>query len=242
MSFSREFVALVLQFAQRVERIKLIPLGEVMLHFTPLYLSFGLRRDFDPRHPVWQSFVAGLTPHQELVDWTYPFYRERQTHARIRVVDVASRFGCFYYALWPGNRVRLHFENNEMACYRPLSRERRPQRHAELAVMFRHLRDVLPAAATVVGGSWLDNVEAYRRLFPPKFLATSQVGAAEYQFLAQWGQFLDRHGAVRPRMARTFLGRLAHQRTADDLEECFPYRVLRLEASIEFFYEFYEVG
>jgi hypothetical protein len=242
VSFSREFVALALQFAHHVERIKLIPLGEVLLQFTPLYLSFGLRKDFDPRHPIWQAFVGGLTPHQDFVDWTYTFHREQQIHARPQVVDLASTFGCFYYALWPETRVRLHFANLEMACYSPLSRERRPQRHAELAAMFRHLRNVLPATATVIGGSWLYNVEAYRRLFPPKFLATSRVGAAEYQFMAQWGQFLDRHGDVRPMMARTFLGRLTHQSTEDGLPDCFPYRVLRLEAPIDFFYEFYGVA
>jgi hypothetical protein len=107
--------------------------------------------------------------------------------------------------------------------------------------MFHHLRNVLPAAATVVGGSWLYNIDAYRRLFPPEFLATSRVGAAEYQFIAQRGQFLDRHGEVRPMMARTFLNRLAQQIMEDGLPDCFPYRVLRLEAAVDSFYEFYGI-
>ena len=37
-----------------------------------------------------------------------------------------------------------------------------------------------------------------RALFPPAFLATARVGDGEYQFMAQWGQLLDRHGDVRP--------------------------------------------
>ena len=59
--------------------------------------------------------------------------------------------------------------------------------------------------------------------------------------MAQWGQFLDRHGEVRPTMARTFLGRLAHPTTEDGLQDCFPYRVLRLEAAIASFYRFYGI-
>jgi hypothetical protein len=242
MRFSREFIALTLRFAQHVERITRIPLDDALLHFTHLYLSFGLRRDFDPLNPIWQAFLDGLTLHPDLVDWTWTFYLERQTDARADVAEPDRAFGCFYYALWPENRVRIHFQNHEPADHSPLSRARRPQRLAELAAMFRHLRNLLPPAATIVGGSWLYNIEAYRRLFPPGFLATAKPGPNEYQFIAQWGQFLDRHGQVKPTIARTFEDRLARQITEDGLQYCFPYRVLRLESAIDPFYEFYGIA
>ena len=75
--------------------------------------------------------------------------------------------------------------------------------------MFRHLRDEHPAPHTVVGGSWLYNIDAYRRLFPPEYLATAKIGDAEYQFLAQWGQFLDCHGHLKAPVAQAFLYRPA---------------------------------
>jgi hypothetical protein len=228
------------RFAEHVARIRRLPLDEALLRFTPLYLSFGLPRDFDRRHPVWQAFVAGSSSDTALVDWTHAFHLERHSEIRIAAPDPA--FGCFYYAVWPENRVRIHFQNAEPSGCGPLSRERRPQRLAELAAMFRHLRQALPSSATVVGGSWLYNVDAYRRLFPPAFLATSQAGDGEYQFMAQWGQLLDRHGHVRPAAARTFLDRLGQQTGDDDLADCFPYRVLRLESAIEPFYGFYDAS
>jgi hypothetical protein len=238
--FSREFLALVVRFAEHVARIRRLPLDEALLHFTPLYLSFGLPRDFDRRHPVWQAFVAGLAADSALVDRTHAFYLDRRS--KVPVTDPDPAFGCFYYAVWPENRVRIHFQNAEPSGSGPLGPARRPRRLAELTAMFGHLRRMLPSGATVVGGSWLYNIDAYRRLFPPPFLATSRVGDGEYQFMAQWGQLLDRHGHVRPAAARTFLDRLARRTGDDDLAECFPYRVLRLESAIEPFYEFYDVS
>ena len=77
----------------------------------------------------------------------------------------------------------------------------------------------------------------------PRFwvIAPYQAGANEYRFLALWGQFLDRHGQVKPTIARTFLEGLEQRATEDSLQHCFPYRVLRLESAISPFYEFYGI-
>jgi hypothetical protein len=241
-TFSREFVALNVRFAAHVERRKRLPLDEALLHFTHLYWSFGLGQDFTHTHSVWQAYVAGLKPRRDLVDWTYTFYRAQQANLAPTVAAPEPVFGCFSYELWPGNRVRIPFRNGETADHSPLSQARRPQRLAELAAMFRHLKSQVPAAATVVGGSWLYNIAAYRRLFPGAFLATAQVCDGEYPFLSQWGQFLDRHGRIKPSIMHTFLDRLAQHDTADRLQHCFPYPVLRLEAPISLFYAFYGIA
>ena len=200
-----------------------IPLAEALLHFTPLYLAFGLERDFDPVHPIWRAYVAGLRAGRDLVEWTDGFYSERQTAVAPAPACAARLFGCFSYAVWTGGRARLHFRPAD-PLGRPLSRERAEIRRAELGEMFRHLRDEHPALHTVVGGSWLYNIDAYRRLFPPEYLATAKTGDAEYQFLAQWGQFLDCHGHLKAPVAQAFLYRLARATTDEDLPRCFPYR------------------
>jgi hypothetical protein len=241
VKFSREFIALGLQFARRVERVNKIPLAEALLRFTPLYLAFGLERDFDPAHPIWRAYVAGLGAGRDLVEWTDGFYSDRQAAVADASTCAARLFGCFSYAVWPEGRVRLHFRPAD-PLGRPLSRERAAARRAELAEMFRHLRDERPAACTVVGGSWLYNIDAYRRLFPPEYLATAKAGDAEYQFLAQWGQFLDCHGHLKAPVAQAFLHRLARVTTAEDLPHCFPYPVLRLESSVAPFYELYGIA
>jgi hypothetical protein len=185
--------------------------------------------------------VTGLPVHRDLVHWTHTFYLQRQTDSPATDADAPPAFGCFSYALWPGDRIRIHFWNCEADDHSPIGRERTPRRLAELAAMFRHLVSAVPSTATVVGGSWLYNLEAYRRLFPPRFLATSRIGENEYRFLALWGQFLDRHGHVRAASARTFLEGLGQHLTEESLQHCFLYRVLRLESSVLPFYEFYGI-
>jgi len=238
---SREFIELIVQFACHVARIRTLPLDDALFRFTPLYLSLGLDRDFDPRHPAWQAFVGELTTHEDVVDRAHTFYLQRRTHASADADGRQPAFGCFSYSLWPDSRVRIHFRNAELDHHSPLGRDRRTQRLAELATMFRHLQAVVPATATVVGGSWLYNIEAYRRLFPPEFLATARTGANEYRFIALWGQFLDRHGHLRAPTARSFLDGLGRHLTEESLEHCFPYRVLRLESALRPFCEFYGI-
>jgi hypothetical protein len=54
-----------------------------------------------------------------------------------------------------------------------------------------------------------------------------------------WGQFLDRHGEIRADVAGTFLGRLERQSSLEGLDDCFPFRVLTLEAEAGEFHDFY---
>jgi hypothetical protein len=241
LRFSRAFIELIVQFARHVAQIQILPLDDTLFRFTPLYLSLGLGRDFDPRHPTWQAFMVGLAEDRDVVDWTHTFYLSHHANVSADAVALRPTFGCFYYSRWPENRVRIHFRNDEIDPHGPLDRDRRPKRLAELTAMFSHLSEIVPPTATVVGGSWLYNIEAYRRLFPPEFLATARTGANEYRFLALWGQFLDRHGHLRATTARTFLDGLGRHLTEESLEHCFPYRVLRLESAVRPFYEFYGI-
>ena len=195
--FSREFIAFTLEFAQHVERIEGIPLDEALLRFTHLYLSFGLPRDFDRLNPVWRAFVAGLTSPRDLVEWTYTFYLQQQTRVRAGAVPIDPAFGCFYYAIWPHNRVRLHFQARRDArpqCTEPGA----PPRSGSPSwpPCSTHLqRSSCTPSATVVGGSWLYNIEAYRPAVSARLRSRRlTVGADEDQFMAQWRQFLDRHG------------------------------------------------
>jgi hypothetical protein len=63
-----------------------------------------------------------------------------------------------------------------------------------------------------------------------------------FQHMPLWGQFLDRHGAVKERTTRPFLDRLERQSAMDDLDRCFPLPVLSLEASVQDFYDCYDIS
>ena len=105
--------------------------------------------------------------------------------------------------------------------------------------MFRYIQANHPDVETVRGGSWLYNIPAYLRLFPPDYVKTAKPVGHETTFWALWGQFVARHGSVRQPAASQFLACLKTQKTVEGCLQCFPYQVLRPECSIETFYDFY---
>jgi len=108
--------------------------------------------------------------------------------------------------------------------------------------MFGYIYRHVETPKSVIGGSWLYNIDAYRRLFPPEFIRTTQVSPdSETQFSALWGQFLDHTGHVKTTLARGFLQRLKEQVDLKGLLECFPYPLLRAECPIQIFYNYYGV-
>ena len=94
-------------------------------------------------------------------------------------------------------KLRLHFENRETSNHGTLSKERMATRKSELSAMFRYIQANHPDVETVRGGSWLYNIPAYLRLFPPDYVKTAEPVGYETTFWALWGQFVDRHGSVR---------------------------------------------
>jgi hypothetical protein len=241
MIYPQAFFDLNLLFARRVSELTGRPFEHTVLAYTHLYLAFGLDRRFDPGHPVWQAYLQGCREHPDPCAYTYAFYLERQRQLPPRPLPDPS-FGCFSFALWPGDRVRLHFRNAETEAISPLSPKRLPARLEELRAMFLYLKEHIVISSTVVGGSWLYHIPPYRRLFPPAFLETAYVGTDDFQFIALWGQFVDRNGRIRADPANRFRESLASSRSLKDAQASFPFQVLRLERPIQDFYRFYQIA
>ncbi|MEX2223655.1 MAG: hypothetical protein WEG40_17845 [Candidatus Rokuibacteriota bacterium] len=239
MIYAKAFFDLQLQFAHRVADLSGRPLASVLLEYTNLYVRFGLGRDFDPGHPVWQEYLAGLQATNDGRGWTYRFYLARPK--AMAAPAVVATFGCFSYARVSGDRIRLHFQNAEADGRSPLGIERVGRRLADLAALFEHVKRTAGQPLQVVGASWLYNLEAYRRLFPAPYVATAHAIGHRFQRMPLWGQFLDRHGEVKESMTRPFLERLERQASLDDLGRCFPFQVLSAEASVREFYDFHGI-
>ncbi len=240
MIFAKAFFDLQLAFAQKVTMLSGLPLSHVLLDYTNLYIRFGLGRDFDATQPVWLDYLSGLHAATDVGDWTYGFYVARGGEPP--GPPVVATFGCFSYARLGEDRIRLHFKNVEASGVSPLVRERSGRRMAELAALFEHVSRTVRQSVRVVGASWLYNLEAYRRLFPAPYLATARVMPGRFRHMPLWGQFLDRHGAVKEHMTRPFLEGLARPATMDGLDRCFPLPLLSLEASVQHFYDFYGIS
>ena len=239
VTYGKAFFDLQLQFAHKVMVLSGLPLARVLLEYTNLYIRFGAGRDFDPAHPTWQEYLAGLQDTDDPRGWTYRFYVTRPE--AVAAPGVVATFGCFSYARLSGDRIRLHFQNAETDGHSPLAVEHVGQRLADLTALFENVKRTLRPPLRVVGASWLYNLSAYRRLFPVSYLATAHAIDHRFQHMPLWGQFLDRYGEIKERMARPFLERLERQSSLDRLDQCFPLRVLAAEASVLEFYDFYRI-
>jgi hypothetical protein len=234
--YAKAFFDLQLRFAWTMSALSGRPFADVVLAYTNVYIRFGLGREFDPGHPIWQAYLAGLRDTNDGREWTYRFYLTRP-HA-MAAPAVVGTFGCFAYARLSDDRIRLHFQNTEANEHSPLGIEQRSQRLADLGALFEHVKRTMRQPPRVVGASWLYNLEAYRRLFPKSYLATARV-IHRFQHMPLWGQFLNRHGELKEGLAEQLLERVGRQSSLDGLDQCFPFQVLAVEASALEFYEFY---
>ena len=239
MIYAKTFFDLQLQFAHRVTALSRLPLARALLEYTNLYVRFGLGRDFDPAHPTWREYLAGLQDTNDSREWTYRFYLERPE--AMDPPAVVATVGCFSYAQLSGDRIRLHFRNAETDGHSPLGIERLDQRLADLAALFEHVKRTQRQPPQVIGASWLYNVDAYRRLFPVSYLASAHVIGHRFQHMPLWGQFVDRYGETKESMTRQFLECLERQSSLDSVDQCFPFQVLSVEASVLEFYDFYGI-
>jgi hypothetical protein len=236
--YAKAFFDLQLEFAERVARFTGLSLERAVLQYTNFYIRFGFGGEFDSSHPGWREYAAGLRDAADRGEWTYRRYLSRPQ--AVAWPPVVATFGCLSYARLGEGRIRLHFANAD-AAGSPLAIERQAQRRAELAALFSHMRRAGEPPVSVVGASWLYNVEAYRRLFPKSYLATARPVHGRFQHMPLWGQFVDHHGDVKPSMALRLRDRLARESTPDGLDDCFPLQVLRLEAPVREFYDVYGV-
>jgi hypothetical protein len=237
--YARPFFDLQLEFAGAVAALGGLPVERALLEYTNLYIRFGLGRAFDPTHPGWQEYVAGLRDASDPGAWTHAFYLKRSPG--VTAPGLVATFGCFAYAHLGDDRLRLHFHNAEPDDHAPLAPDRCEHRRADLAALFGHVKRTERRPLTVIGASWLYHLDAYRRLFPPAYLATAQVLHGRFQHMPLWGQFVDRHGMLREDGARQFRERLQRQTSLEGLDRCFPLSVLRLEAPVGEFCDFYGV-
>ena len=242
IQYAKDFLVLQVRFAQKIAEVSNQTLADVLIDYTILRTLFNLRVSHDISNPLWDTFIEGLCTSDIPEEWTYDFYLQRMA-VESAPSDERQFFGCFSYVYpWRNTRkLRLHFENRETRNHGALSKAGMALRKSELSAMFRHIQAKHPDVETVRGGSWLYNIPAYLRLFPPDYVKTAKPVGYETEFWALWGQFIARNGSVRQPAAAQFLDCLSKQKTVEGCLQCFPYQVLRPECSIETFYNFYSL-
>jgi hypothetical protein len=237
--YSKELFDLQLSFAERAQAFSGMPLEHVLFEYTNFYVRFGLGRELDPEHDGWQAYLEGVRGARDVREWTYRYYL-KDAEVRTAPAVVATR-GCFSYAAHDEKRIRLHFRVPDDEEGSPLAAARFDARHAELAALFEHLKRNADEHITVIGASWLYNLNAYRRLFPADYVASARRVRGRFQSMPLWGQFVDHRGQVKQSMANPFLSAVAACTSLADLDACFPLQVLAVQASARCFFEHYRL-
>jgi hypothetical protein len=221
-----------------------IPLAESLARYTNLQRRFGLGHggvgpEPPPEWLVYVGEMERLASAEQRLGWTQRFY---VTAPEDLPPPDRRSFGCF--GCDPPNEkgaVQIHFSNRDSAdSVGPLSRTKTPRRLAELKTMFGFIRETWPEAISVQGGSWLYNLEAYRRLFPAAYGESRRPPPVPIRLggTSTWGQFLDHREAVKPDLRAAFLRNIETIDIAAPWR-AFPLPALRTTAPIELFYDLY---
>ena len=238
------FFALQVAFARRMSTLVSAPLAETMMTTTGFYRMLDMPGDFDAGEPAWRALLERVderASESEQARAIHLYYMSRfpgiLAHSREK-----RRWGCFGFDWRPAqSAIRIHFSNQERLEPGALSQERRAERQAELRAMFAVVRAERPEAEWVIGGSWLYNLEAYRRIYPPSFGASARATEPELQYMALWGQFLRRDRTLNTTRSASFRMRLAALDDPANNAACFPCQVLLTRARIGDFYSYYGV-
>ena len=234
-----------LTLARRIAELTGARLGETAFHVTNLHRRLGLGVPGETPSEAWRGYAArleatvGLAAQVHLTQEAFLAAPEERLPP-----PEQTAFGCFAYSP-PGEdgRVRMHFYNLDTdEAGGPLAASKMARRKAELAAMVAHIRAAHPQAIGIQGRSWLYNLEAYRRLFPPVYGAsrTALDGPPGLQGSSSWGQLIDSREAIRPQVRDAFTANL------EALDPRAPWRVFPLQAltaaaPMEAFEAFYAV-
>lgn len=219
------------------------PLGEVVRNHTNLHRRLGLGVPaFVEPGPTWAAFVADLEASPSLADQVALTQAAfRQAVEEVLPLTGQTGFGCFAHeAPNAEGGVKIHFNNRDTDDDGgPLARVKQPRRLTELAAMVRHITAIHPDATHIKGGSWLYHLEAYRRLFPPAYVATTAPHPGPHLTgTSTWGQLIDSQEAIRPAIRDAVVANLV---TLDPKApwRVFPYQPLTPSASVEAFVAHY---
>lgn len=243
MQFGLEFLTLQVTFAKRVAAVSDVPLEHALFQYTSLPIRFGVPfGDLVEGRPEWQAFLAELRQSDDL-SGTVEVFHERAQRSLLGLFPTRPQFGCFSFHYIPRKGiVRPHFAQHDTSAAGPLDVTRAPARRVELTAMLQQIRIEHPDARFILGKSWLYNLEAYRRLFPPTFIETLQPRPHEYHSLGLWGQFLNRRGQVKPDLAARFLERVAAAADLDALAASFQFSILRAACDVGVFYRHFGIA
>jgi hypothetical protein len=240
------FFEVQLRFAGRMSELTGRPLGETMLHYTHIHrrLALGIP-GLAPVSDTWRAYTAAIEGAADLGEQV-AVTKAAYTAAGDEAWPLPGQFGAGCFAHEPpkdDGSVKIHFYNLDTdERGGPLARAKIERRRADLTALTRHIVETHPDATRIVGRSWLYNVEAYRRLFPPDYASSRVLADAPVHLTgtSSWGQVIDSRERVRPDVRDALAARLP-QLDPEAPWRVFPYQLFTVAAPLGSFRAFYGV-
>ena len=238
-----DYFELQLRFATHMAERTGIALTRAVRHFTNLHRRFGSGDPDEGEHAGWQVFVQRLeqlTAIEDQTAWAQEFF---VTAPAETLPADQTFFGCFGCA--PPNEaniVRIHFAKRDEDDLSPLHRSKIERRKADQSQLAAFIAERYPGAAGIMGVSWLYNIDAYRRLFPPDYAGSAApAGPVRLSGMSSWGQFLRHDERIKPDLRDALLRSLPTMDLAAP-SRSFPLPVMVARAPIASFVRFYQSG
>ncbi len=240
------------EYAKKAAKILNIPIGQALMEFTqfwrrihnPLELKANkMEWSFDPTTPQWQELSEKINHNEPPDTVAYELYRENNNTTE----PGKNYFGCFRYNFIrqiddEKGIIEIHFKNRDTSAYGPLTMKREHVRLHDLKSMFESISKKHPEATVVRGGSWLYNLDSYRRLFPGIFTRDMKVEEIPFPRTSGiWGQFLTSDGKVKDNMKSIGVRKGKNAHSTDQLLRYFEFKIVFPKAGIESFYSHFEI-
>ena len=236
---ARGFFGVQLHYAGVLAAKSGMPLAEAIIFHTNFHRLFAYgnlsKMSPDPEFVALVGDIVAMPPDARL-DHLIAAYSKRPADPwPPERFPFGNHFAC--EAPNEAGIVRIHFRNRfNTDAHGPLHASNIAQRRADLTAMFGFVVKSWPEAKSVLGASWLYNMDAYCRLFPADYGAsrTPLVGPRSMHGLSTWGQFLDYRGRAKTEIVERFVQGL----DALDVKApwlSFPYQVLTTTAPVTSF-------
>jgi hypothetical protein len=243
-----ELVKLQIDFAKKAQEIEKIEFSLALLKFSPIARFLGIKySEMSVENPIWLELIYRISKCRTSLEQAEMIisYKRSLPSSKEHSFDIngnpKAEFGCFNFDYNPEKKqIQIHFSNNYKGDPGPLSKEQMPMRMKELKDMFTFIKQNHPDAQTVRGHSWLYSIVAYKRLFPPEYLASGQI---KQTFLntSMWGQFIDSSEKLKLDLAEKFEECINTKVSIEGLATCFPFQQPKVSANIQVFYDFYNI-
>lgn len=237
--YPKELFTLIIEYTKKKSEISGLNLIETIKNHTPVYYLIGnYDWEFKDNSIYWKEFVERYENGEDLVELVYDMYAKNHEE-----FSNHKWFGCFRYKFVENEQgegiIKMHFLNDRTSPEGPLASSQIENRLKELKELFEDVRKNYPNAKYVQGGSWLYNLESYKRLFPKEYTNDMKSITPKPQTLVIWGQFINSEWEINKKRAERFLERLKNSKTEEDLKNVFELLELFPKSEIKYFYDFY---